>query len=214
MPGQTDGLFHGHGAGVDEHGDAAGSLLHHSLSNQFPLLSGHQVHFAGGATGVQALNALLDQELGLLLQRGHIHFVIRGKGSGHGRNHAIEFFHFFLLHYGALPFSITERRSVIINLMWILPYIISFVNQLFVIFLSVVHFFCFPIDILTKERYNIKKPKIPPQKSLFFTVSVSLISEWQRIKDVVSCVKSRNRPLRSLLPTAWHPAGSRPPRKR
>ena len=93
MPGQADGLRLGHGAGVDEHGHPAGGLLDHGLGHQLPLLRGHEIHLTGGTTGIQALHPFLNEELGLFLQGGHIHFSILGEGGGHGRDDSKQFFH-------------------------------------------------------------------------------------------------------------------------
>ena len=94
---QPDGLVLVHGAHVDEHRDAPGGLLYHRLGHQFPLLGAHEIHLAGGTAGIQTLHTLLDQILRLRLQRSDIHLVVRGEGSGHSSDHAVQLFHWKLL---------------------------------------------------------------------------------------------------------------------
>lgn len=99
---------------MDKHVHAARGGLQNGLGHQLPLLGGHVEHLARGSAGIQAVHALLDQELHLLLQGLHVHLVVLVKGGGHRGDNAFHFFHIRLAPYrliqffGSFPFAVYD----------------------------------------------------------------------------------------------------------
>ena len=89
---------------MDKHVHAARGGLQNGLGHQLPLLGGHVEHLARGSAGIQAVHALLDQELHLLLQGLHVHLVVLVKGRGHRGDDAFHFFHIRLAPYRLIQF--------------------------------------------------------------------------------------------------------------
>lgn len=81
VPGQLDGVGQIPGAHLHEHRDALVGVIHHGLSHQLALLNGEIHHLAGGAAGIQALQAVVDAVVHQVLQALDIDLVILGEGG-------------------------------------------------------------------------------------------------------------------------------------
>ena len=94
----------------------------------------------------------MNEELGLFLQGGHIHFSILGEGGGHGRDDSKQFFHQITSFSLVIRSELLNERSAFFMFKRILAHLIPLVNMVIVIFITFIQFFDLAIDIFHKAR--------------------------------------------------------------
>jgi len=93
MQAQTNDLVLVHRTAVDERGHAAGSGLDNGLRDLLALFLAHQIHLAGRAAGIQAVDALANQKFSLLGHGLQINMSVLGERRGHRSDDTIQLFH-------------------------------------------------------------------------------------------------------------------------
>ena len=101
-----------HRAHMDVGRQAAPVLPDHGFGHELSILLGHEEHLAGGAAGIQALQAVVDAVIHQVLQALDVDLVIFGERGDNGHDSAEQFLHNDLSFVLFIRFAAFQRQKL------------------------------------------------------------------------------------------------------